>query len=321
MELIWDKAAHVSIRPEAIFQVFGFSVTNSLIMTLIVSAIIIGLGLLVKAQLKPVPSRLQAMFETLVESLYNLVKSTAPAHVDEFYPLIMTFFIFILTSNWIGLLPAFGGVGLAEPIHEAAEEQVSSEAEARQITDFAVAQADEVPTLYAAGTEAEGTQAVTVVSTAEVVSDTTIEHGSAETETTEESGSKLKVVPFLRATTADLNTTIALALIAVIATWYYGIKYLGVKGQLGKFFNLKGIGSFVGILELIGEFSRVLSFSFRLFGNIFAGEVLLAVIGSLLPFFVPIPFLALEVFVGAIQALVFSMLALVFLSIAVEHSH
>lgn len=124
--------------------------------------------------------------------------------------------------------------------------------------------------------------------------------------------------PIFRATTADLNTTIALALIAVVGTHYYGMRHLGVKLHVGKFINFKGpIDFFVGILELISEVSKIVSFSFRLFGNIFAGEVLLIVIGSLVPLFVPVPFYGLEIFVGLIQALVFSMLTLVFASMAV----
>ena len=75
----------------------------------------------------------------------------------------------------------------------------------------------------------------------------------------------------------------------------------------------------MGILEFIAEFAKIVSFSFRLFGNVFAGEVLLAITAFLVPFFIPVPFLMLEVFVGFIQALVFSMLTMVFISLAVQH--
>ncbi|OIP95826.1 ATP synthase F0 subunit A [Candidatus Wirthbacteria bacterium CG2_30_54_11] len=311
MELIWDKAAHVSIKAEELFEILNYPVTNSLLTTFIVSLIIIGLGILVRKGLKIVPSRLQAVFETLVESLYNLVKSTVPAtHVDEFYPLIMTFFIFILMSNWLGLLPGMSGFGLAEPAHEAAVEGEAPEEHADAGSD-AIAYAVTDETL---------TENVTLVDV-EAEPMLTSHEEAAETAGEETTAPKFKIVPLLRGATADLNTTIALALIAVASTWYYGIKHLGLKGHLGKFFNLKGIGSFVGILEFIGEFSRIISFSFRLFGNIFAGEVLLAIIGSLIPVFVPIPFLGLEVFVGFIQALVFAMLTMVFLGMAVEKGH
>ncbi len=89
-----------------------------------------------------------------------------------------------------------------------------------------------------------------------------------------------------------------------------------------KFLNLKGpIDFFVGILELISEIAKIISFAFRLFGNIFAGEVLLTVMAFLFPFILPLPFLGLEVFVGFIQALVFVMLSLVFLRLATSHEH
>jgi F-type H+-transporting ATPase subunit a len=126
-------------------------------------------------------------------------------------------------------------------------------------------------------------------------------------------------VPFLRAATADLNTTFALSLICVIAIQYWGFKRLGFSYSR-KFFNFRNPMDFsLGIMEFISEVSRVISFAFRLFGNIFAGEVLLAVVAFLIPFIVPLPFLMLEIFVGFIQALVFSMLTAVFLNMAVSH--
>lgn len=127
--------------------------------------------------------------------------------------------------------------------------------------------------------------------------------------------------PILRAATADLNTTIVLAAIAVISIQYYGIKYLGLKEYSSKFLNLTNPILFaLGILELFSEFSRVLSFAFRLFGNVFAGEVLIAVIAFLIPVLASFPFLMLEIFVGFIQALVFTMLTSVFLSMATAKS-
>lgn len=129
-------------------------------------------------------------------------------------------------------------------------------------------------------------------------------------------------VPLLRSNTADLNTTLALGVIAVIMIQFYGVKFLGVKTYLGKFINFKNpISFFVGILEIISESSRVISFSFRLFGNIFAGEVLLTVVAFLVPILASFPFLVLEIFVGFIQALVFTMLTAVFINLATVESH
>lgn len=133
---------------------------------------------------------------------------------------------------------------------------------------------------------------------------------------------KTVIVPFLRSVSSDLNFTIALAVITVLAIQIFGIMSIGFWKYAGKFINFHGpINFFVGILELIGEISKIISLSFRLFGNIFAGEVLLTVILFLVPYIVPLPFLALEIFVGFVQALVFSMLTLVFLKIAMAEHH
>lgn len=134
-------------------------------------------------------------------------------------------------------------------------------------------------------------------------------------------------VPLLRAPAADLNFTLALAIISVLATNVIGVAALGLRGHAKKFFNFKSPIMFaVGLLELVSEFAKMVSFSFRLFGNVFAGEVLLIIIAFLVPYIVPLPFLFLEIFVGAIQAFIFAMLTLVFIAGAVtshdeEHAH
>lgn len=125
-----------------------------------------------------------------------------------------------------------------------------------------------------------------------------------------------KFVPLFRGPTADLNTTIALALIAFSLIQYAGFKTLGIT-YVKKFFNFGNpINTFIGILEIVSDISKIISFAFRLFGNIFAGEVLLVVMAAFLPVFLPLPFLGLEVFVGVIQALVFAMLTGVFINLA-----
>ena len=132
-------------------------------------------------------------------------------------------------------------------------------------------------------------------------------------------------VPLIRSLTADLNFTLGLAIITVITVQIYAIKYLGVFGNAGRYFRnpfKDPIGAFEGVLELIGEVSRGTALALRLFGNAFAGEVLLIVIGVLtsyvasavLPFF-----MAFELFIGFIQAYVFFVLTLIFTSLAVSH--
>ncbi|MEK7119573.1 MAG: F0F1 ATP synthase subunit A, partial [Patescibacteria group bacterium] len=161
-----------------------------------------------------------------------------------FFPLLASLFLFIITANWMGLLPGVGTIGFF--------------------------------------------------------------HGE-------------EFTPLLRGATADLNTTLGLALVAVLAIQYFG--FVTVGGHYStRFLNFKNpIEFFLGILEMVSEVSKVISFAFRLFGNIFAGEVLLTVMAFLMPFIVPLPFLMLELFVGFIQALVFSMLTAVFLNVAVSH--
>ncbi|KKR62594.1 hypothetical protein A2643_03070 [Candidatus Nomurabacteria bacterium RIFCSPHIGHO2_01_FULL_39_220] len=144
-------------------------------------------------------------------------------------------------------------------------------------------------------------------------------------------------VPIFRAGTADINTTLALSIAIVIASNIFGIITIGVWKIFNKYVNIKvladsvtkfradknviivaPISFFVGILELIGEMAKVASLSFRLFGNVFAGEVLLASMGAIFLYLLPAPFLFLEVFIGLIQALIFSLLAAVYFTIAAQ---
>jgi F-type H+-transporting ATPase subunit a len=143
------------------------------------------------------------------------------------------------------------------------------------------------------------------------------------------------LVPFLRGGTADLNTTLALAIFAVVGSHIMGMVTVGIWNHLNKFINFKAfleipkkiskdktvifinpIKAFVGIIEIIGEIAKVASLSLRLFGNIFAGEVLIGSMMALAAFLVPIPFYFLEILVGVVQAAVFAILTLVFLSMA-----
>ena len=148
-------------------------------------------------------------------------------------------------------------------------------------------------------------------------------------------------VPYLRGATADLNTTLALAVVSIIATHVFGMIAVGVWSYINRFVNFNAfisiprdfkkdksailvnpIKAFVGLIEIIGEIAKVASLSFRLFGNIFAGEVLLMSMMVLFAFILPVPFMFLEVLVGFIQALVFSTLVLVFLTMSTEeHEH
>lgn len=132
-------------------------------------------------------------------------------------------------------------------------------------------------------------------------------------------------IPLFRGGVADLNMTFGLAIVTIVAAQLYAFKYLGFKGNMGRYFvnPLKNpIMTFIGLLELIAEFSRLLGLSFRLFGNVLAGEVLLIMIAYLTQYISPValqPFYIFELFIGGIQAYIFFMLATVFISLGLAH--
>ena len=137
-----------------------------------------------------------------------------------------------------------------------------------------------------------------------------------------------EVVPLFRPVNTDLNVTLALAIIAVLSIEVSGIVIVGAWRYAGKFFTFRGhsignrlLNMTVGLIEFVSELSRFISFSFRLFGNIFAGEVLLAVAGFFMPYLLPVPLMAFETFVGIVQAAVFAMLTLFFIKLAIAEPH
>ena len=131
------------------------------------------------------------------------------------------------------------------------------------------------------------------------------------------------LIPLMRNLTSDANATFALAIISLVATHVMAVRATGWKDYLGRFFTLKmfPILLLVGLLEIISEFTKIVSLSFRLFGNIYAGEVVLHTVSSLFAFLAPIPFMTLEIIVGLVQALVFSILTMVFMSILMTPHH
>lgn len=278
---------HVSISAEPIYHLGPLTITNSMLTGIIVSLLLIAFAVYFgsrKLETKKV-GRLQALVEMVIESIYNLCRDIAgEKKAKEFFPLIATAMIFILFNNWFGLLPGVGTIGITEEPAEAGTHA-------------------SLPQAYAVDEEAPADEQTDVADPLLTESEAE-DHGPT-------------FIPLFRAATADLNTTIALALISMTMVQVYGFRHLGAH-YFTKFFNFKQgpIFTFVGILELVSDISKVLSFAFRLFGNVFAGEVLLAVIAFLVPVLVPIPFIGLEIFVGFIQALVFAMLSLVFINMA-----
>ena len=257
--------------------------------------------------------------EALVEGIYNLVESTAGKWTRQIFPWMATIVLLVLVVNWMELIPGVDSVGSFHAPHAglpAYETQTLF-----SVGDFDVSTVTEE--VEFTGGHGEG---------AETHADETL---ASEGEHME-SASLVGFTPWIRVTSTDLNFTLALALISVVVTQIIGFRALG-PGYFSKFFAFRKFGRmwisetlgpfdvmmpfldiFVGLLELVAEIAKIISFSFRLFGNIFAGSVLLFVIGSLVPVLVQSGFLLLEVMVGLIQALVFGMLTMVFMTMATQ---
>jgi F-type H+-transporting ATPase subunit a len=348
------------------WSLFGLQITNSLMGSILVWLIIIGLILYVnsrrpKSGAETPRGGFYNFFELLFEGLYNFIEGIAGGpQMRYIFSFFMTIFIIVLLSNWIELVPGVDSIGFLEPHVEVnaqtgqrqalagyetypafggyalngkcpwvnPEQAATFTDEQRQARkDNGCVTGTTAPAAAAATantTTTEGASTTTGATTTEPVAQ------AQETEQEIAPGDPAVpwvVLPFVRAPSTDLNMTAGLALIAVVMTQVLGFKVLG-PGYLTKFFNFKtlftsplgGIDVAVGLLELIGEFAKILSFSFRLLGNVFAGSVLLFVMSKLLTF-LPWPFFILEFFVGAIQAVVFGLLAAIFMSQATAGHH
>lgn len=373
----------IIVAAEIITKVGPLNLSNTLITSWIVMAIIILMAVTATRSMKLVPSGWQNFIEACVEFLATQIEDIAGRERGrQFFGVVATVFIFVIISNWIGLMPFFNAIGRTEDVGHEIFHEISLHEEEGHAFDEAEtfvgvkmehsgsivwakpgAAAEEfeieegetaavaldryivyLATLYT-DFELEGddgevheVHAEDVVAAAESLAadpdapqllvtdghDESEGHGvpneALEVEVTgiDFPNQKLVlVVPVFRSPFSDVNNTLALAIIAFIAIEFWGFKALGFS-YLSKFFNLNGIGTFVGILELISEFIRIISFAFRLFGNVFAGEVLILILTFLMPFlFVDIIY-GLEIFVGFIQAVVFALLILVFGVMATE---
>ena len=270
------RQVHIQIKPEPLFHVGGLTITNTLLSSWLAMLLLIALALLCSRDLvdRPAPLSLQNIVEAVFEALRSFMQRFVGARASDFFPAIATFFLFILTSNWLGLLPGFGSVGFWQ-VHE---------------------------------------------------------------------GHRL-FVPLLRGSTSDLNTTIALAICSVLCSQIYGIRYLGFLKHASHYVGIRRyitffrllvkrrelkigllfggiLDLFLGFLAILEELTKILSFSFRLFGNLFAGEVLLAVVAFMMPYVASVPFMALELLTGFIQAVIFAALSTAFFGRATsQRSH
>ena len=257
-----------SLFAEPIADIGGFPITNSLVNSWAAILIIVIFSVLIKRKINIIPGKMQNAFEMVIEvflGMFDAITGSRKLSL-KFFPLVFSFFVLILVSNWLGLLPGMGSIGQIQ-LHD---------------------------------------------------------------------GHNV-FIPYLRAGTADLNTTLALATIAVVASHIIGVISIGIWSHLNKFFNVKAIAEIpkkfkedkmvimvnpvmvmASLLEIITELAKVASLSFRLFGNVFAGEVLLATMSAMLAFGLPLPFMFLEVLVGFVQALVFALLTLSYLTMSTE---
>lgn len=250
MAATMEEGLHITLASERLFTIWGLPITNSLITTWVVMALLLVGAWALGRSLKMKPGRFQAGIENFVEYLLGMMEDTlgSRALAIRYFPLIMTIFVFIFAANMFDFLPIFGSIGISR-----------------------------------AG----------------------------------------EFIPIFHAVNADLNTTLALAIISFVVIELSGILTLGVLKYGSKFITLtQGPMMFaVGLLELIGNLARLVSFSFRLFGAIFAGEVLLLVIAHFLPYIASVPFMAFEAFIGLLQAAVFAILTLAFIKIAIDEPH
>jgi F-type H+-transporting ATPase subunit a len=238
----------ISVAPETLFSIGPFNVTNSLLGTWLAMIFLVVLALAVRRNLSLVPGRLQSLLEWPIEGMLNLVTSTDQKRGIRYFPLVICMFLFIVTMNWMGLLPGFGTIGLLE-----------------------------------------------------------------------DKGGHQVLVPFLRAGTADLSTTLALALVSFVVFIGFGVVVHGPLGYLKSFANPPALAP----LEILQALFRAVSLSLRLFGNIFAGEAIQIVFLSFLgpaAFVIPVVFLLLEILFGLVQAGIFALLTMTYILLAtLEH--
>lgn len=237
---------HIALQAEQVTTLFGIPITNTLITTWGVMALLALLAFFVGRNLSLRPTKLQLLFEVTFSSILDYIEKTLESKelARKYFPFLVTIFLFVFTANVLEFTPGIGSIGW---FHDG--------------------------------------------------------HG---------------FTPLLRSVNTDLNSTLALTLIVFAVIELSGIIMIGFFKYMKRFINFSSVmGFFIGIIELISEIARLVSFSFRLFGNIFAGEVMIVVVAAFLPFIVPVPLMLFEVFVGFIQAAIFALLTLFFIKLAI----
>jgi len=276
---VFWKLPNIGVPADPLFEIptpWGpFSVTNTLLLTLVSALIVIVFFTLAIRRSRLIPRPLQNMAEWMLQGILSLCEEVAgKRNGRRFFPWVAAIFFLVLVSNWWSVIPGIETIGT--PTHD-------------------VPGCENVNLTFTSWTDI-------------------FLRGAASN----------CIKPWLRPPSTDLNFTIALAIVSFLATQAYGFIILGAGKQLGRYFTFRDgpIGFVVGLLELVLEPLRIISLSFRLFGNVFAGDVLLLVIAFLLPVVGPLPFYFLEIFVGFIQAFVFAFLTLIFMTLGTTaHGH
>ncbi len=292
---------HISLGAETLFKIGPVPITNSFFMMIVVMTLIIIVFSIAARKITTDPrkgGRFGAIIEMVVEFLLNLVEGTGGKKLGRsIFPLVSGLFIFILFSNFTGLLPGVGSIYI-----------VKSESKEH-------ATADE----HATDTEEHAIATAAVNGSTDEHSDTALANESVEAVATEEEHHE-EHVPIMRPPTADLNMTLALSTLTFVSVQIMGVRAHGVGGRLKHM----ATPVFIFPIEVVSEFSRIVSLAARLFGNVFAGEVLLGVAYSIanavkiavVPLLFPVMFLGLETLFGTIQALVFALLTLIYIYLA-----
>ncbi|MCA9989808.1 MAG: F0F1 ATP synthase subunit A [Ardenticatenaceae bacterium] len=296
---------------------FAKGLTNTFIAAVLTFIILLAMAFSLRAKSRTaddVPSGFYNFFEMVIEFAFGYVEGSAGKWAKAFFPFFMTFILWILVANWMELVPGVDAIGKWENLpHYAAEKAALAAKEENPDISEEELHAIELEAEHAAEGTGDLRNGILLLRAQEG-----------------DEGADWAIVPYVRAAATDLNFTIALALISVVMTQFYGMRAQGMK-YWSKFFTwpaerikqnpLAILDPLVGLLEFVSELFKIVSFAFRLLGNIFAGQVLLFVIGALLPV-ANLLFWHLEFAVGALQAGVFALLTLTFMAGATQgHGH
>ncbi len=307
---------HISIAAEPLTKVGGVKITNTMITSwVVVALILITIVFISTRKWNIVPGGVQNFVEAVVEAFYNLVVGIAGEEKGRrFFPVVATIFFLILINNWLSLTPiynAIGFIGHEEPVETQIEEHGFVEGTIMGSTSIGPFDVYTIPLSGPGNLGISGDTRTIKLDDEDAA--TKYEEAVSEGKFVGE------IIPLFRGVNTDLNTPLAIAIWSTIFVEFWGISAIGFFRYGRKFINFSGpIDFFVGILELISELVRLVSFTFRLFGNMFAGEVVILMFTFLTPLLLTLPFYGLELFVGIVQAFIFASLTLVFAVMATQ---